>query len=272
MADKIAVDFGGTSIRVALVSGRRVKSKVTIAAESKRGFRVTYKNLTETIKTLMSPHIKSINVGAPAPMDIDRGVILGPRNLKGWKKVPLREMLEREFKVQCRVDNDANCFALGEALFGAGRRHEVVAGIIIGTGLGMGVVINKSIRPGNSSAAGEIGIIPYKNKTLEDFCSSHFFKSNPKAIEDLARKGGKKAKKAYAEFGRNLAAALSVVITTIDPDIIILGGGLSNAFDIFKEPMMKELKKLVYPLSYSKVKIVKSKLKNAALLGAAELS
>ncbi len=268
---KIAIDMGGTNIRVALVSNRKVKAKIKISAESKKGFNVSYNNLVKTIKSLWNPSIKSISIGAPAPMDIEKGLILGPTNLPGWKNVPLRENLEREFHVKCYLNNDANCFALGEALFGAGKKYHTVVGIILGTGLGMGTVINKDIVNGNSSSAGELGIIPYKNKTLESFCSSHFFRGNPKNIEESARKGDKKSKKIYEEFGKNVAVMLNIVINTVDPEIIILGGGISNAFDLFKPSMMKELKKLIYPLSFKKIKIVKSELKDAAILGASQV-
>ena len=272
MAEKIAVDFGGTNIRVAVVSGRRIKAKATIATEPEKGFDVSYGNIIETIRSMWKHNIKSINICCPAPMDIERGVILGPRNLPGWKHVPIRENLERIFHVRCRLNNDANCFALGEALYGAGRGHHTVAGIILGTGLGMGIVINKDIFEGNSSAAGEIGRIPFRKGELEDYCSSHFFKKHPKAVEDEARKGNRNALKEYKEFGKNVGAMLGIVVNTIDPEIIVLGGGISNAYDLFRDEMMKELKKSIYPLSFEKIKIVKSGLKDAALLGAASLS
>lgn len=272
MAEKIAVDLGGTNIRVALVSGSGIKAKIRIATEARKGFTVSYGNLVETIRSLFGHHIKSINVGAPAPMDCEKGMLLGPKNLPGWEKVPLREMLERKFNVPCHVNNDANCFALGEALHGAGKMHHTVAGIILGTGLGMGFVLNKDIVVGNSSAAGEIGRIPYLKGELEDCCSSHFFRESPKKLEDAALKGDRKARAVYAQFGKNVGVMLSIVVNTFDPEIIILGGGLSRAFPLFRESMLSELKKRIYPLSYSKLKIVKSELEDAALLGAAALN
>ena len=272
MVKVIAVDFGGTNIRVALVVQGNIKAKVQLATEAEKGKKVSLHNLLMTIHSLYTHDLKAICVGGPAPMDIQHGVFLGPRNLPGWEKVKLREIIERMFHVPCSVNNDANCFALGEALYGVGKGHKTVAGIILGTGLGLGVVIDKKIHAGHSSAAGEIGRIPYKSKQLEQYCSGSFFNKHPRTVEEAALKGDKQAKQKYEDYGKHVAIAVQIVVNTIDPEIIVLGGGVSNAYPLFKKTMLQELKKRLYPLSFKKLKIVKSELKDAALLGAAALA
>jgi len=173
------------------------------------------------------------------------------------------------------VNNDANCFALGEKYFGSARGYKNIVGIIIGTGFGAGVIIDNKLYCGNNCAAGEFGRIILKDKTVEDYCSGKFFidkyKIPGEKIYGLAKKNGKRGLKAFKEFGKNLGLGVSIIINSIDPEIIVLGGSISKAYRFFKRPFFASLKKHTYKQVYKNIRIKTSKIEKAGVLGAASL-
>ena len=170
------------------------------------------------------------------------------------------------------VNNDANCFALGEKYFGEGKNYDNIVGLIIGTGVGAGIIINGKLYCGQNCSAGEFGRIPYLDRNVEYYCSGQFFQKEYNINgEELYQKANRKAKKIFGIYGKHLGKAVSMIVNSIDPQIIILGGGVSKAYCLFKDSMLESLKEWIYKKTFSNIKIKASNTKNIAILGAASL-
>jgi glucokinase len=189
--------------------------------------------------------------------------------------VPLQKILARRFRVPVCVDNDANCFALGELHFGVGRGYQNLIGLIVGTGLGAGVVINGKLYSGSHGGAGEFGSLPFKEKDLEHYCSGRFFQRefglDGATIYERAVKGDHQARAMFAAFGDDFAHAIMALLYAYDPEIIVLGGSVSKAYPYFKKRLWAGLRAFKYPNSVKKLVIAQTQKPNIAVLAAAAL-
>ena len=204
MKQIMGIDAGGTNIRCAVFSeGMKIISYSKEKIKNKNSKQMLYSQLTSIIDKSFSPKIKGIGIAVPAIIDIKKGVLYEAFNIPAWQKVPLKAMLEKKYKVKVLINNDANCFALGESLYGSAKDYKNIAGIILGTGFGVGIIINKKIYCGNNCAAGEFGRIFLKDKTIEDYCSGKFFinkyKLSGEKLYEMAGKGNKRALNAFRE-------------------------------------------------------------------------
>ena len=272
----IGMDIGGTNIRCAVISKNKgVLSYKKERIKNKDSKESTLNQLISLIDKYFSSKIKGVGIGVPAILNLKKGVLHEAYNLRGWNIVPLKRVFEKRYKIPVLVNNDANCFALGEKYFGSARGYKNIVGIIIGTGFGAGVIIDNKLYCGNNCAAGEFGRIILKNKTVEDYCSGKFFidkyKIPGEKIYELAKKNNKKGLKAFKEFGKNLGLGISIIINSIDPEIIVLGGSISKAYRFFKRPFFASLKKHTYKQAYKNIRIKTSRTEKAGVLGAASL-
>jgi len=283
MANIIGIDLGGTNIKTALVtlSGKIIK-KCEIPTETKKGTKTVVNNIIDSIKRVQKGKITGIGIGSPAPLNYKTGTVLNPVNLP-FRNVPLRKIIQNKFKLKTFLDNDANCFTLAEAIFGQGKKYENVVGITLGTGLGGGFVINKKIYHGKNNAA-EFGHSTINYNGPRSRCGNHGCiethvgargitklydkKSDPYSIQKLAFKGNIKAIKTYGKMGYYLGIGLTNIIYALDPDIIVIGGKISNSWNFFNKTMYKTVKERYFS---NPSKIVKSNLKDAGILGAAAL-
>ena len=219
--------------------------------------------------------IGGIGVGVPSIVDVSRGVVYDVQNIPSWKEVPLKAHLEERYGVTVHLNNDANCFALGEKFFGRGKPYRDVVGLTLGTGLGAGLIMNGRLYSGSNCGAGEFGMIPWKDGILEHYCSGQFFQrtrnmSGEQLFQEAAR-GNPEASVAFAEYGQNLGRALEIILLAVDPQIIILGGSVSKSFALFREAMWASLESFPYRRSLRNLVIEASQLENCAILGAAAL-
>ena len=271
----IGVDVGATNLKAGIVYNKRIIKKISIKTESKKGFKISLKNLINAIGLVFNNHVKSIGIGFPAAVDVKKGFIYSVNNMPGWKNVNLKKILEKKFKVPVYINNDANCFVLAEYIHNF-KRYKNMVGVTLGTGIGVGAIINCELYSGNSCSAGEINLILINGKRLEEFTSARFIERKSKVSAEqcfiLASKGSIFHKKIYKEFGKNLGFALAILVNTYDPQLIVIGGDISKAFKLFKKSMLGELKKNVYSQTFDKLKVVKSCLYDAGILGAAELT
>ncbi len=284
----LGVDLGGTKISCGLISARGeiLGKPYTIPTGGKDSEEAIINRIFNAIgKALNSTRLKitdisGIGIGATGPLDMKEGVILECPFLPTLNYFPLRKTIHEKFKLPVFLDNDANCFTLGECFFGAGREHKVVLGYTLGTGLGCATVIKKMIFRGATQHACEIWPSPYRDKTIEDFVSGRGIsrmyrdlggeKRSALEIAQLAYAGDKTANQTWVQFGEHLAYAISWGINTIDPDIVILGGSIANAMDLFAPAMERFLRKYICPLPAEKTKVVKTQLgDHAGLMGAA---
>ena len=163
---RIGVDIGGTNIKIALVDfdGKIIYSNTT-PTRAEMGYEAGVNNIKQAIKDLMqetnqdSKTIEAIGFGLPGQIDYKEGVVKNLPNIPGWVNIPLGKIIEEEFSIPTRLDNDVRCAALGELNFGAGKGCENLICITIGTGIGSGIVLNGKLVRGASNAAGEIGHI-----------------------------------------------------------------------------------------------------------------
>ncbi|MBL7056478.1 ROK family protein [Candidatus Woesearchaeota archaeon] len=282
MTNLIGVDLGGTNIKTALVSktGKILKNYETATGKTTNEI---INNIISAINKVKEGKIWGIGIGSPGPIDHKKGTITKPVNLP-FRNVKLKNIIQNKFKVKTFLDNDANCFALAEATFGQGKKYENVIGITLGTGVGGGLVINKKIFHGRNNAA-ELGHITINHKGSKSKCKNHgciethiaargitkLFdkKAEPKQVCELAKQGNKKAKKTFEEMGSYLGIGIVNIMYAFDPDIIVLGGKISNAQKIFSKSMNREIKTRYFS---KPCPIKKSKLKEPGVLGAAALN
>lgn len=222
----IGVDIGDTKISAGIVKNKKLIKLITRKTDSKSSKNKIINQLIEIIEYLFNPSISKIGIDVPAIVD-KAGTIYEAVNIYSWNKVPLRKMLEKKFKVPVFINNDANCFALGEKYFGNGKKYDNLVGLIFGTGVGAGIIINRRLYHGKNGAAGEFGQITYLGHDVEHFCSGKFFRRNCKTKGEIlfkkALKGDKNAKKIFEDYGKHLGKALSIVVNSVDPPIIIMG-------------------------------------------------
>ena len=284
----LGVDLGGTKISCGIIStrGELLGKPFTILTGGKDSEKAIINRIFNAIEKALGlarlkiKDISGIGIGATGPLDMKEGLILECPFLPTLNYFPLRQTIHEKFKLPVFLDNDANCFTLGECFFGAGREYEIILGYTLGTGLGCATVINNRIFHGATQHACEIWSSPYRDETIEDFVSgrglSRIFnefsgeKKSALEIAELAYAGGTSAQKTWESFGEHLAYAVSWGINTIDPGIVILGGSIANAFDLFAPAMERFLRKYLCPLPAEKTKVIKTQLgDHAGLVGAA---
>ena len=284
----IGLDLGGTKILSGLIShgGDVVGKPYTLPTGGKDPEKVIVDRIFTAIdKSLENANLKiedisGIGIGATGPLDMKQGLILDCPFLPTLKNFPLSKTIHRRYGIPVYLDNDANCFALGEYFFGEGREYETVLGYTLGTGLGCGIVINGKVFSGATQHAGEVGTSPYQNETIEDIVSgggiSRIYKTicgedRPgREISELAEKGDKFALETFEQFGEHLAYAISWGINIIDPDIVILGGSIANTMALFAPAMERSLRKNICPLPAERTRIVKASLgDHAGMIGGA---
>lgn len=272
----IGVDLGGTNIRAGVESEGNVSGAKKELFNTQRSLQDTLAQLIEFIRPLIRNEVTGIGIGVPSVVDIEKGIVYNVANIPSWERVPLKDILEDEFGKPVMVNNDVNCFVLGEHQFGLLKGFKNVVGISSGTGLGSGIIINNQLFYGNNCGAGEIGLLNYLNHNIEYYASGNLFRAfhNTTAEEanQRALNGNLEALGYWSEFGIHLGQAVKSVVYTYDPEAIVLGGSLSKAFDFFKGSMEASLQDFPYPESIKRLRIYRSQNENITLLGAAALA
>jgi glucokinase len=179
----VGIDLGGTNMSVGVVDRKgRIHGRARKKTKAFEGRDVVIERIAAAVEDasedakVRAADLTAVGIGAPGPVDHDRGVVITAGNL-GWKNVPLGELLRKRLGVPVAVDNDANVAAWGEATVGAGAGCESMLAVWVGTGVGAGVVVNGSVWRGDMHTAGEFGhLIAFANgiagsRTVEDFCS-----------------------------------------------------------------------------------------------------
>jgi glucokinase len=271
---KIGIDLGGTNIRAGIVKDGVVVEKRSEPCLSGMSEQIVLNQLKAMIASLLIPEVESIGIGVPSVVDIAKGIVYNVANIPSWEEVHLKDILEAEFRLPVRVNNDCNCFALGEYHFGAGKPYQDVVCMALGTGVGAGIIIGGKLYAGSNAGAGEIGCLPYLDKDYEYYCSSRFFVDRGITGKEAFEKGcaaDPQALSLWDEIGGHIGNLLKAVIFAYDPQAIILGGSISKAFDFFSAKMYDALKTFPYPATIERIKIKVSEQADVALLGAAML-
>ena len=309
---RIGVDVGGTNVKIALVDkeGSIVYSNTT-PTRAEMGYEYTISNIKQAIKDLMketktdNTTIEGIGFGFPGQIDCTEGVIRVSPNIPGWVNVPLAKIMEKEFSIPTKVDNDVRCAALGELAFGAGKGCKNLICITVGTGIGSGLIVNGKLVRGADNAAGEIGHIKLQmhdgpicgcgdSGCLEAFASGPSIVAmaqeyilggkstkyrelanpeiTPYIVAEAAKQGDKVALKIFERMGKYIGIGLASVVNLLNPEKIVIGGGVADAGDILFKPLIDTLKKRAMPIQAKSVSVVPAQLGNAAgVIGASLL-
>jgi glucokinase len=224
---------------------------------------------------LFNDSTKAIGIGVPGLVDTDKGIVYDVVNIPSWKEVPLGQVIQERYRVPVFINNDANCFALGEFYFGKGKGSDSMVGLTIGTGLGSGVIINKRLYEGKHGGAGEFGMIDYRDKYVEYYASGQFFQNVYQTDGELvfarAEQGDMEAIRMYQEMGTHLGSAIKTILYALDVELIILGGSVRKAWNHFNKTMWEEIGTFAFQKAKENLKIEVSELQNSGILGAAAL-
>jgi glucokinase len=271
----IGIDLGGTNVRIGKIINDSLEKVIAEPINSNGTESEIIDQISSLILRLKDEKTEGVGIGVPSVVDVENGIVYDVMNIPSWKEVHLKNILEKRFSIPVKINNDANCFAVGEKYFGKGKHYRNVIGLIVGTGLGAGLILNNKLYSGTNCGAGEFGCIPYLDKYLEYYSSGQFFKNvyntDGGELSSKAESGDPNALKIFEEFGSHLGYALKIVLYSSDPEIIILGGSVSKSFRYFKDSIYKSLQDFMYPNSLKKLKIEVSELEQVAILGAAAL-
>jgi glucokinase len=198
----IGVDLGGTNMRAGRIAGDRLVAQGNAPTpQDAADCGETLEALIEVIRSVWDEGVVAIGIGVPSVVDREKGIVYNVVNIPHWEEVHLKEILEARFSVPVYVDNDANCFALGERIFGDGKTVDNFVGLTLGTGLGGGIIQKGKLLADANCGSGEFGMIPYQGQILEYFCSGSYFMNV----------WGVDGKEMYTREGRAGAGGLSAV-------------------------------------------------------------
>jgi len=271
----IGIDLGATNIRGAVVTGDTLSDIVSNRIHSDGSVEDVLNDVYQVVDALMDDSVKAIGIGVPSVVDVAEGIVYDVLYIPSWVEVPLKKLMEARYHIPVFVNNDANCFAVGEYHFGKGKGVGSMIGLTLGTGLGAGVIINNKLYAGYNCGAGEFGLFNYLDNILEYYCSGSFFQNvyqldGVQVFED-AKKGDTRALKLYEELGTHIGHAIKMVMYAYDPQLIILGGSVRHAYDFFQKKMWEQIKTFVFTKSAERIRVEISDLQNSGILGAAAL-
>lgn len=270
----VGVDLGGTSIKAGRVEDRQLVSVEKYPTPGTASEQEVTTAVIETIRKVIRPTTSGIGIGVPSVVDTASGIVFDVANIPSWKEVPVKKILEEEFQVPVHVNNDANCFAYGEKIYGKGKNYQHFVGITLGTGVGAGIVQDGQLLQDANCGAGEFGIVPYLDSDYEHYCGSMFFENQGttgEALYQRAVKGDKKAIELFDELGFHMAQLIKLVVATVDPQMIVFGGSIAASYNLFEKAMRAEMPNFAFPNSMKKLAVEVSEIRDQGIFGAAAL-
>jgi glucokinase len=315
-ANYVGLDVGGTTMKAAVVTdeGRPLSAPVVMDTHPELGQDAGLETMCETIRravgaaNLTLNDITAIGVATPGLMDIKKGLILDPPNLKPWKNVPVRDHIAKAFNKPTAYQNDANAAAYGEFWIGAASGAKSMVLFTLGTGVGGGIILDHHIIEGEHSHGGELGhmriampdtgrqcgcgargcLEAYASATnvvrraredmaswrghtkLRDYYTANNDDFTAKIIFTHAVEGDELALKVVEDTAYYLALGACAVIATVDPEMIVFGGGMVAAGEWFRLKVDAYVKRFGLPYPTKSVKITFAKLgSDAGFIGAA---
>jgi glucokinase len=271
----VGIDLGGTNVRVGRVRGVAIEDLAERRISSQAPEDRVLEELLATVDRVFDDSVEGIGCGVPSLVDVDEGIVHEVENIPSWREVHLKRRLEDRYGVDAFVNNDANAFAVGETHFGLGRGHRNLVGMTLGTGLGAGVVIDGRLYTGRNCGAGEIGKMPYREHSIQYYCAGPFFLREAGepgiVLFERASSGDDEALALFRRFGFEVGHAVMTVLFAYDPELVVLGGGISKAYSLFEAGMRDRLRQYPYQHALERLTIAVSEVENIAVLGAAAL-
>ena len=300
----IGIDFGGTSIKSAVVQNGTIIARGAILYPEKHESSLTLiEALFDVITALRADHpeIAGVGIGFPGFVDCKSGIIHTLTNVKGWHEVPMVRMLRERTGLKVAIENDANAMAYGEYLHGAAKGSQNAVCITLGTGVGCGLVLDGKLFRGTRFAAAEIGhcsidlngprgvyqtpgdleVYVGNKQTAER--AARLFKAagrprdvlqcTPADLAALAHQGDTIAIGLWEQIGTEIGAAIVNAIWLLNPDAVIIGGGVAKAGVLVMDPIIRTIRDRVSPLFHEELKVALAELGNdAGIIGCAELA
>ena len=271
----IGIDLGGTNIRGGLVNGMELANITSERINSKAPAEEIVQQLFNLTERLVNDSVSAIGIGVPGLVNEERGIVFDVLNIPSWTELPLKQLMEERFRIPVLINNDANCFAVGEYYFGKGVEGDSMVGLTIGTGLGSGIILKGKLYSGKNCGAGEFGMIDYLDHYIEYYASGQFFNNvydvDGEVVYENAKSGDATALKMYEELGGHLGNAIKTILYALEVDKIILGGSVRHALPFFEKSMWERLNTFAYKRTIENLKIEVSALENSGILGAAAL-
>ena len=271
----IGIDLGATNIRGSVVTQDGIQKIHSARIRSAGTMEEVLEDVYALTDAIMEQGIAGIGIGVPSVVDIDTGVVYDVQYIPSWKEVPLKALMESRYGVPVYVNNDANCFALGEYYFGKGKGERDMIGLAIGTGIGAGLIINRHLYAGANCGAGEFGMVESLDHCYEYYAAGQSFQNiygaDGQQVYELAKQADKQALEWYAELGTHLGNCIKTIMYTYDPALIVMGGSVRHAYPYFQQTMWERIKTFAFTKSIDKLKIELSELDNSGILGAAGL-
>ena len=271
----IGIDLGGTHVRAGVVSEGRLENIESVRIPSDGSVDEVLRVIFQLVDPLIEANIKAIGIGVPSVVDVEKGIVYDVQNIPSWKVVELKKLMEERYRLPVLINNDANCFALGEKYFGKGREARSLIGVTIGTGLGAGIIINDKLYPGLNTGAGEFGCVDYLDKYYEYYASGQFFENcyhtNGEVVFQKAQSGDPLSIMILEELGTHIGNAIKMILYTYCPELIILGGSISKSYSFFEKTMWERIHTYIYSNTLEHFHLEISELQNGGVLGAAAL-
>lgn len=307
----IAIDLGATNIKIALVNSKGEISRKRIIStgglkDKSAVISVVADSVQQIIASTRIPKrsFLGVGVGVPGLADVKKGLIHYLVNIKGWRGVPLKGILEKRLRLPVFVDNDVNVMTLGEAVYGAGKGYNNFICMTLGTGVGGGIVIDGLLYRGSTLSAGEIGHMPIeidgpscdcggkgcleryvgnkdivrrtllklkekKSPIIDKLICSNKSRLTPEILSQAASMGDKTAIEIWKETGYYIGIAMAGIVNLLNPELIIIGGGVACAGNLLFTQIRKTIRMRAMELPAHKVKVVPAALgENAGLIGA----
>lgn len=271
----IGVDLGGTNVSIGRVESHQIIEHVSANITTSGEVQQIMSEIVAGIEQVFDPSIAGIGIGVPSIVDVEEGIVYNVQNIPSWEEVHVKKILEDRFQRPVYVNNDANCFAVGEKYFGKGKKFCNLVGVTLGTGLGAGIIIDDRLYSGTNCGAGEFGSISYRDRIIEYYCSGQFFENvhgiKGQQVYEKAREGHAVSLEIFDEFGTHLGEAVKTILFAVDPEAIILGGSVCQSFPYFEKAMWDRINTFPYRKTIDRLVVETSDQKHSAVLGAAAL-
>lgn len=301
----LAVDFGGTSIKMGVTAGDR------ILATADRIPTAMFESPQAIIEAMIAaalnlreqfPSACVMGMGMPGWCDYYKGALYQLTNVRVWdREIPVKELMEEALGLPVVLDNDANCMAYAEWKLGAGRGMTSLVCLTLGTGIGGGIVVHDRLLRGRRLSAGELGqtSIHYQGKpgpfgnrgAIEEYIGNNELAAEavkryagagivktvrectPRDLDEAARAGCPIALQMWEDTAEMLSCLIMNLMYTLVPDAFIIGGGVAKAGDLLMKPLLKNLREQLFPMHMEELKILPARFgAEAGLLGAGAMA
>lgn len=284
----LAVDFGGTGIKIGVTCGAEIVDKAeplpTPSFDSPASIMAAMCAVMKDLRR-RHPDVVAVGLGMPGWVDFYKGVLYQLTNVPVWnREEPVRAVMEAELGLPVVLDNDANCMAYAEWQLGAGKGLESLVCLTLGTGIGGGIVVHDRMLRGSNVSAAELGqtsicyngkVGPFGNRgAIEEYIGNNEMAADaaaryaaagickraeectPYLLEQAARAGDPVAAGVYRDFAEKLACLCMNMMYTIVPEAIIIGGGVAKAGDLLFTPLRERLREQLFPVHYARLRLL----------------